>query len=353
MMIRRRIVFALAATTIAAVAASATLLAVDVYLHGRYQRSAGFNVWGYRGRPVGKKKAAEYRVVVLGGSSAYGYGVAAEDAMPAVLERLLAARVQSPLFTVVNLGYNNEGAYSFASTLSDYRWLHYDLAILYEGYNDMSTDRPNVQVFRHDSPMFRLTGYMPIFPIIFKEKAAAMVSGGDAGALYRKEQKTVFHANLATRAGAGVLDKTADVARALEAQLGRVSQEPQHRVDAAADAGCARPWGTYCQSMASAVEYARQAGAQVLVGTQPYLRLERDVHAAHVSQQDALRAMLARRFSGDSSVGYVNLGDRINLEDAHLSFDHMHLTEAGNREAAAGFVEPVLEMAMRRGSKTS
>jgi hypothetical protein len=50
-------------------------------------------------------------------------------------------------------------------------------------------------------------------------------------------------------------------------------------------------------------------------------------------------------------VGYVNLGDRINLEDTRLSFDHMHLTEAGNREAAAAFVEPVLAMASRRMSK--
>jgi hypothetical protein len=347
MTVRRRIVFALAATTIAVVVACAMLLAVDVYLHGRYQRSAGFNVWGYRGSPVGRKDAAEYRIVVLGGSSAYGYGVVADDAMPAVLERLLRARTPSPVFTVVNLGYNNEGAYSFTSTLDDYRWLNYDLAILYEGYNDMA-EHPNVQVFRHDSPVFRMTGYMPIFPIIFKEKAAAMVSGGGPGALYRKEQATVFHPSLAARAGAGVLDATADVARALAAQLGRVSEEPVHRLGV--DDGCAR-WDAYCRSMAAAVQTAQRAGAQVLVGTQPYLRVKPDVHAMHLSQQAALRSMLARRFAGDSSVGYVNLGDRINLEDARLSFDHMHLTAAGNREAAAAFVEPVLAMASRRSSK--
>ena len=80
-------------------------------------------------------------------------------------------------FTVVNLGYNNEGAYSFTFTLNDYLSLRYDLAVLYEGYNDLMADprAPNFSVFRHDSPVFRLTGYLPIFPIVFKEKAAAMM----------------------------------------------------------------------------------------------------------------------------------------------------------------------------------
>ena len=163
---RRRVLFAVAAIVLATTAGLAALVGVDVYLHGRYEKSAGFNVWGYRGRPVGKKTAGEYRIVVLGGSSAYGYGVSADDAMPAVLQRLLRERARSPLFTVVNLGYNNEGAFSFRTTLEDYQWLGYDLVVLYEGYNDMSPVRPNLQVFRHESPMFRLTGYMPIFPII-------------------------------------------------------------------------------------------------------------------------------------------------------------------------------------------
>src|SRR5205807_1095551 len=52
--IRRRIFFSVAAIVMAAAVASAALLGVDIYLHGRYQRSAGFNVWGYRGSPVGK-----------------------------------------------------------------------------------------------------------------------------------------------------------------------------------------------------------------------------------------------------------------------------------------------------------
>jgi len=348
---RRRIVFGLLAVMASAIVSTAVLLGIDVYLHGRYQQSAGFNVWGYRGTPVGRKQADEYRIAMLGGSAAYGYGVTADEAIPAVLQRLLRERVPPPRFTVVNLAYNNEGAYSFKPTLTDYRWLKYDLVILYEGYNDMG-ERTNLQVFRHDSPVFRLTGYMPIFPIIFKEKAAAMVSGGDPGALYRQNGKTVFHAGLATRASAGVLDTTANVAQALEAELGRIAEEPAHHVDSTGAAGCARPWTAYCQSMSVAIRFAREQGAQVLVGTQPYLRVEH-LYARQHAQQDELRAMLAREFGNDPSVGYVNLGEQINLEDSHMSFDHMHLTERGNRIAAAGFVDPVIAMARRKEQKTS
>ena len=349
----RRIAFAAVALAIAIGATTAALLAVDVYLHGRYERSAGFNVWGYRGAPAGRKKAGEYRVVVLGGSAAYGYGVSSDEAIPFVLERLLRAGTGSPAFSVENLAYNNEGAYSFKTTLQDYRWLDYDLVVLYEGYNDLS-DRTNVQVFRHDSPIFRATGYMPIFPIIFKEKASAMLNGGDTGAMYRKgPDKTVFHSSLATKAEAGMLDATASVAKSLEQQLGRVSTERIHHVDDSITAGCMAPWEPYCQSVASAVEFARANGRQVIVGTQPYLTVSQRVHDTHVSQQTALRAMLAMRFAADAGVRYLDFGDRLDLADRSVSFDHMHLTVAGNKTLAGLLVGPVREMAARRKQKVS
>jgi hypothetical protein len=341
----RRLAFVAVAIGVAVVLSSATL-AVDVYLHGRYERSAGFNVWGYRGPVAGRKQPNEYRIVVLGGSAAYGYGVSWDEAMPAVLERQLRARSTSPLFTVINLGYNNEGAYSFKPTLEDYRSLRYDLVLLYEGYNDLTTGE-NAAVFRHDSPVFRLTGYMPIFPIIFREKAAAMLSGGDAGALYRQGGRTVFHANVSTQAAAGVLRATAGVAESLERQLGKVSPEPPHRIDGAESAGCAPPWQTYCRSTATAVEFAREHGTQAMIVTQPYLALDA-ARARHVAQQAELRAMLARRFGSDPAVRYVDLGDRVDLRNPRLSFDGMHLTAKGNDLLAGGLVDPVVEMAVRR-----
>lgn len=166
-MTRRRLAFIGTAIVVATVIPVAALLAIDVYLHRKYERTGGFNVWGYRGPTVGRKQPGEYRVVFLGGSTAFGYGVDWNQSIPFVLEGLLnGRRTGNERFSVVNLAYNNESAYSFKFTLADYRSFGYDLVCLYEGYNDLMGDPvgPNTSVFRRDSPIFRLTGYLPIFP---------------------------------------------------------------------------------------------------------------------------------------------------------------------------------------------
>ena len=237
---RRRIAFALATLAIAVVVPAAVLLAIDVRLHARHQTSAGFNVWGYRGPVVGRKRPGEYRVAVLGGSSAYGYGVNWNEALPAQLERRLTGPTpDGGAFRVINLGYNNEGAYSFTFTLDDYQYLRPDLVCLYEGYNDLSGDPngPNLSVFRHNSPVFRMTGYLPIFPIVFKEKAASMLAGGDPNALYRGS-KTVFQPALGTRAASDVLRTAGEVGQSLERQLGRVTVEPRRGIVVGILFGC-------------------------------------------------------------------------------------------------------------------
>jgi hypothetical protein len=342
--------FAIAAIALAATVPATALLAIDIYLHGKYAKTAGFNVWGYRGPIVGRKNADEYRVVVLGGSAAFGYGTNWDEAIPAALERQLAGRTGGRYrrFRVINLAYNNEGAYSFRFTLDDYRWLKYDLAVLYEGYNDLTADpaRPNVQVFRHDSPVFRLTGYLPIFPIIFKEKAAAMI-GGDTNTAYWPDTRTKFRAGLATRTTAEVLRTAADVTQSIERQLARVATESPRRIVDAASTGCRAPWQQYCRSVSVAVDFALQHGAQALVATQPW-GLGVEYRARHQDQQRELARMLERRYRGNARVRYANLGDSVDLANPVLSFDAMHLTAAGNERLAAAFVRPILEMAAAR-----
>jgi hypothetical protein len=345
----RRLRFALAAIVLALAASSAMLLAVDVHLHRKYEKTAGFNIWGYRGPTAGSKKPNEYRVAVFGGSSAFGYGVDWQESIPTVLERRLAGRRSGPFerFTVVNLGYNNEGAYSFRFTLADYLWLNYDVACLYEGYNDIMADpdHPNVAVFRHDSPIFRLTGYLPIFPIIFREKAASMLYG-NVNDLYRFGEKTVFHTGLANRTAAESLTMAADVSDSLSRQLDRVTAELPRRITDVASTGCKSPWQEYCRSMLVATEFALQHDKQVLVITQPYEL--GNVGVRHREQQRETAAMLERRFGGDRRVRYLNLGPAVDLHDPKLSFDTMHLTVAGNARIADDLVQPILEMAATR-----
>ena len=53
-------------------------------------------------------------------------------------------------------------------------------------------------------------------------------------------------------------------------------------------------------------------------------------------------------FGGDRRVGYVDLGDAVDLGDPAMSFDRMHLTAAGNQRLVEHLVGPVVEMVSRR-----
>ena len=344
---RKKLIFAIAAATIAVAVTATGLLIVDIYLHGRYERSAGYNVWGYRGPRVGAKQPGELRIAMLGGSTAYGYGVNWDEAIPAQLERELTA-AGKPI-SVVNLGYNNEGAYSLRFTAEDYLWLDYDLAILYEGYNDVQLTPPDVnrQVFRRDSPVFRLTGYLPIFPIIFKEKAASLLSGGAPGAAYDASQKTVFQPGLAARGAAGMLSALSGVSEAIGQQANGVASA-EHRDAPVRDAsGCEAPWTLYCESMAAAITFARSHDIGVLVVGQPELPANTQGRVRHDHQQQQLAAMITRQFANDARVQYVSMRGVVDTADPSKSFDRMHLNADGNRLVAQQLAAAVREFAPR------
>ena len=174
---------------------------------------------------------------MLGGSTAFGYGVTWDQAFPALLERALKASAPGRQRNVVNLGYNNEGAYSFRFTLEDFAYLEPDVVCPYEGYNDIiGDDGPNTALFRHDSPVFQLTGYMPILPLVFHEKAMALLHGGSIDAGYAESQgrggKVVFQPNLRDRAAASTLEAAVLLERSIEQQLSRFADAPARAVAA-------------------------------------------------------------------------------------------------------------------------
>ena len=88
---RRYIAFALVTVALALVACLVVLLAADVYLHRKYERTASVNVWGYRGPTVGPKQPLETRIAVFGGSTAFGYGPDWDGSFPYLMEQRLNA----------------------------------------------------------------------------------------------------------------------------------------------------------------------------------------------------------------------------------------------------------------------
>jgi lysophospholipase L1-like esterase len=341
----RKLVFAL--VTIAAMTALLVggLLAVDIYLHRRVQR-LDLNVWGYRGPAAGRKKPNETRIATLGGSTVFSYGVPWTESWPFYLEqRINALRPGSVPATVVNLGVPRDSATTFVATLDDYAYLKPDIVVLYEGYNDLEP-RParnagseatmNYLTWRHQSPIFRWTGYLPILPLVLNEKAMALMHGGDLNAAY-ESKGIVFRPGLATRVTAGALKATSDIEMALERRFGRLSDGDAGAAGAPDDATCGT-WSQYCGAMQKAVRHARGRGQRVLVVTQPYLS------DLHIEQQRALAASLQREFPGDGRIRYVNLGRLFDLRDPQVAYDGMHLTAAGNARVAAALVPAVVDL---------
>jgi lysophospholipase L1-like esterase len=342
---RRRIAFAIAAVLLVFTIAVGVLLGIDTYLHHRVQNLGGVNVWGYRGPVVGRKQPGETRVVVLGGSTAFGYGLPWTEAFPYDLEQTLNGNASAARrFRVINLGAPGQGAFGFRVDLSDYAFLRYDVVIFYEGYNDLgAVDLPegvpkryveNRLLFRRQSPIFRLTGYFPVLPLVFREKAMAMRAGGDLDGAYRG--RVAFSPGLATRATASAIQSAAEVAEAVGRVLGRLT--PGSSASAAAGPLDTSTWREYTTNVVQAVRDARGRGAKAIVVTQPY------ASDSHVGQQRALAAALASAFADDRFVRYVNLGSILDIRDREVAYDGLHLTARANRVVADHLSEPLLDM---------
>lgn len=344
---RKFFAFALTAISLSVVAALVMLLIADLVVHSRAERSAGLNRWGYRGPVASSKRSGELRAVMLGGSTVFGYGVQWDQSIPVRLEQTLNA---SRLFSVINLGFNNEGAYSFVPTLRDFEYLDYDIVVLYEGYNDLPGDeKPNTSVFRHDSGVFTLTGYFPILPMYLEEKAMTLRYGGDLDAAYAAKRgetpKTVFRPNIAARTSAGAFDTVAKVTNSLGAQLGRLSIVEAPAYARVSRIGCSFPWVNYCESVHAAVRQVLTREKKVIVVGQP--RTTRTGAVVHEKQQHMLGAMIRTEFASEPRVVYVDLGDAVDLTDPAFSFDEMHLTADGNRKLAAALAPQVLALAAK------
>jgi lysophospholipase L1-like esterase len=343
---RRRLLFVVAAVALACGATIGALLAADLHLHSSAERSARLNVWGYRGPVVPRWHDGAPRIAVLGGSTAFGYGVTWDSALPAALERALKASAPRRQWSVVNLGYNNEGAYSFRFTLEDFGYLTPDVVVLYEGYNDMiGDDGPNRALFRHASPVFVLTGYMPILPLIFHEKALAL-KHGSLDAAYAYEQggsRMIFRPNLGNRTAASALDAAVLLEQSIERQLRPLADSRLSAGAPPSTEGCVDPWRHYCHSMAVAIDYALSRHQKVIVAGQPRPAIDR-IAARHEEQQRALEAMLRRRFNGTRDVRYVNLAHAVDLRDPNTAPDSMHLSPDGNRRLAGQLVGTVLNL---------
>jgi lysophospholipase L1-like esterase len=303
----------IAAVLVSSIICVSILFGADLYLHHKH----GINLWGYRGPVADRKQPGEKRVAVLGGSTTWGFGLRAGQDFPAQLQHLITA--DNPKLNVLNLGSNGEGAYSFTQTLTDYDYLDIDLVVLYSGYNDLGA--PNYYNFRHRSPIFAATGFLPLLPSLTVDKLSVW-------------KQKLMGANDQPVFSPPHLDQENDSSR-LREQLGTLTgKAPQD----AKSGSCSPEWQFYCDRISAAADLALGKGKRVLIVGEPY------ISDPHVAQQHDLANFLNHRYAGRSQLRYVDLGRAVDLRDQSLCWDGMHLTEEGNRRIAAALSEPVRDM---------
>jgi lysophospholipase L1-like esterase len=322
----RRIAIKVATTVVSTVVVISILWGADLYLHHKH----GINLWGYRGAAVGQKQPGEKRIVVLGGSTAWGFGLNVGQDFPGQLQRRFAERSRTEggaSIQILNLASNSEGAYSFRYTLQDYDYLDYDVVLLYSGYNDLS--QQNFYNFRHRSPIFIWTGYLPLLPTLAVDRISAW-----------RRQRGKNEAIVFAPPGPSDSETSKQTSKSLQKELGPLTDSSQFATKTS-DGTCPAQWQFYCQQIYDVTDSALRHGKRVLVVTEPY------ISDKHVEQQRALEAMLKQRFEGQAHLRYLNLGPAIDLKDKSLCWDGMHLTEEGNRRIAEALIQPVLEILQR------
>lgn len=335
----------------------AFFVAADLYLHnreieGRYGLNT-LNIWGYRGDPAPPPTQGQLRIAVVGGSTAWGYGVPVDESMPFLLQEELRQRSVSPDPIVLNLAYNMEGAFAYSANLEDYLDLDYDVVLMYTGVNDVGGE--NRGVYRRSSPIFRATGYLPVLPSLVSQYLNNWRSGRglenpeDPQVVFSEEFheevrefliSDEFDQYLANQrdpeASPNARDNTSQASTADEGE-----QIPSQQKDAYAgksDSQCTDPWEFYCGQIARAITFARSHDKLVLVVSEPILGEEQ------AKQQQELRRFVEAEYSNDSGVMYTNLGAAIDPTNPDIAFDGMHLTAEGNRSIARQLVRPIKQL---------
>lgn len=277
----------------------ATLL-LDMTVHARVAGHDGVNRWGYRGPIVRRRQPRENRLVVVGGSAAFGYGRPFDETFPAYLERNLQQRWRTGFrgipVTVINLAAVPDDAASFLRTLRDYEPLDYDIVCFYDAYNSLAPPLDE-NGWRRKSFVFRHSGYLPILPsILARESPIGVPRVGEQNAV-------------AARAAAGP-----DAATSCDG----------------------RP--EYCDAMERAVAFVIESGRTALVVTPPVLSPQ------HAEQQRAAADTLMRRFGGESRFRHLSAASLVDMHDRTVSFDGVHLTALGNDRVADFLTGPVLQL---------
>lgn len=310
-MTRKAVVLLLVAE--AAVLAAIGVVALDVLAHRRVERLGGVNVWGLRGPVMPRKQPREIRIAVAGGDLAFGWGVAASEALAPTIRQLVALETDRPgrplrpvtAFTMAAMGLPVQ---NYAGWIARFSSLAPDVVcIVLDPAN--ATSAREWPLPERRSLAWRLFGYAPILPLVLEEKGAARRSS--------------------------LLQTIGSLAASIDRGLSDLLAGPP---PAGASPGPLLDPASYASSVEAAVRSAETANAAVVV-VAPLYRGEHDV-----PYHEAMRRLFDEKFAGHPRVRFVDLGAEADMYDEALRLNELDFSTAGHARVAEHLTPVVLSL---------
>jgi hypothetical protein len=305
------------------------MLALDIYAHRRVEELGGINVWGYRGVVAAQRRPNDIRIVLVGGTRAFGWGE--PPSLGSQIRRLMLLAIDRPggrirPVTVINLGRLGALPASYPATLDHFAYLRPDIVCIYDDLGvrgAIPTERT--------SAIFELTGYAPILPLVLREKGFVW-RFGDVRRGYEPiepMQRDVATSAIRRAAGSALDAVGAGLAAA----------------DRAAARWVATPRSTdvsYAGAMIAGVETAHHHARAVVVAVSP---------ADTAEQVENLRALTRALPAAVASSGwlkFVDLGADPRLRGPDLRLDGWNYGGVGTTLAAEALTPTFLSLIEQR-----
>lgn len=313
----KKAIFGSLGLTLSCIFGIGLLIIADLYMHYHLREQQGYNSEGYRGESLDRKREGEVRIATFGGSTTYGYGVNYKKAWPYYLSVLLQDNVSNQV-SVTNLGANNQGIYGIWYDVRAYNYLGYDIALMFNGYNDSNPKTLNLSSFRGDDGFFQIFGYKFILPMYLSEKSALLMYGDEnLDKHYRGElEENVKQEGIRFQVGLAMKEMNTLIGR-----VERFLYEQEEIAEGMLQASGDRPFKEYLQYLEKVFDWLLTHEKVVIFVCQPGMY--------DSVQQSQVRQLIHNNYKGQ--VTYINLSEAIDLSDKELSFDNMHLTPLGNK----------------------
>ena len=280
------------------------VLVADIYAHKRVEKVGGVNIWGYRGSVARQRSGGDYRILLVGGTRAYGYGAPADGTIAYTLEWEMTADLERRV-SVINVAAMGATATDFPAIVSRYLALTPDVVCLYD-------DLGFAQTRRRESTIARLAhGYTPILPLVLEEKGMAWRFGSVAAGYAGGPSTTGWARRLA---GASV-QRIGSSLKSLESPLGATEQSG------------------YAASVLAAADVALAGVSRVLVV------VDAPVDAGTRSNLASLQSAIAQR--GDSRVPLLVLS---NVADPGTLLDGYSYNAVGRTRVALAIRAELLKL---------